>query len=113
MPPLTLFAYRFTSMDHNNDNSYYTVINYFVNIQKMGIVCFAPYFEQPFSPIKQKRCLVLPDILSRMGLSGLEPPTSRLSGVRSNRLSYKPLCKARCVYYNIFHHSSSGFPIIL
>ena len=26
-----------------------------------------------------------------MGLSGLEPPTSRLSGVRSNRLSYKPI----------------------
>ena len=34
-----------------------------------------------------------------MGLSGLEPPTSRLSGVRSNRLSYKPrliLQKLRC-----------------
>ena len=27
---------------------------------------------------------------SLVGLSGLEPPTSRLSGVRSNRLSYKP-----------------------
>ena len=27
----------------------------------------------------------------RLGLSGLEPPTSRLSGVRSNRLSYKPI----------------------
>ena len=26
-----------------------------------------------------------------MGLSGLEPPTSRLSGVRSNRLSYRPI----------------------
>ena len=26
-----------------------------------------------------------------MGLSGLEPPTSRLSGVRSNLLSYRPL----------------------
>ena len=25
-----------------------------------------------------------------MGLSGLEPPTSRLSGARSNQLSYKP-----------------------
>ena len=25
-----------------------------------------------------------------VGLSGLEPPTSRLSGVRSNRLSYRP-----------------------
>ena len=26
-----------------------------------------------------------------MGLSGLEPPTSRLSGARSNLLSYKPM----------------------
>ena len=26
-----------------------------------------------------------------MGLSGLEPPTSRLSGVRSNQLSYEPI----------------------
>ena len=28
---------------------------------------------------------------TQVGLSGLEPPTSRLSGVRSNRLSYKPI----------------------
>ena len=33
-----------------------------------------------------------------MGLSGLEPPTSRLSGVRSNRLSYKP-----ALYMNRFY----------
>ena len=26
-----------------------------------------------------------------VGLGGLEPPTSRLSGVRSNLLSYKPI----------------------
>ena len=26
-----------------------------------------------------------------MGRGGLEPPTSRLSGVRSNHLSYRPL----------------------
>ncbi len=26
-----------------------------------------------------------------MGSSGLEPPTSRLSGARSNRLSYEPI----------------------
>ena len=29
--------------------------------------------------------------LSDMGLSGLEPPTSRLSGACSNLLSYKPV----------------------
>ena len=29
-----------------------------------------------------------------VGLSGLEPPTSRLSGGRSNRLSYKPISPA-------------------
>ena len=29
-----------------------------------------------------------------MGLNGLEPSTSRLSGVRSNQLSYKPILKS-------------------
>ena len=36
---------------------------------------------------------ILPILGAAVGLSGLEPPTSRLSGVRSNRLSYKPLFK--------------------
>ena len=34
-------------------------------------------------------------IIDCLGLSGLEPPTSRLSGVRSNRLSYKPSSSPR------------------
>ena len=37
----------------------------------------------------QGTCAYAPSAYA-MGLSGLEPPTSRLSGVRSNRLSYKP-----------------------
>ena len=36
-----------------------------------------------------------------MGTSGLEPPTSRLSGVRSNHLSYAP------VFY-LFSRVTSG-----
>ena len=36
-------------------------------------------------------------VFSAMGLSGLEPPTSRLSGVRSNRLSYKPRLLSKCI----------------
>ena len=36
--------------------------------------------------------ITLPCInLLLVGSSGLEPPTSRLSGVRSNRLSYEPI----------------------
>ena len=36
-----------------------------------------------------------------MGSSGLEPPTSRLSGARSNRLSYEPAWFAffYCLFY--------------
>ena len=36
---------------------------------------------------------------AKMGLSGLEPPTSRLSGVRSNRLSYKPILIPFALFY--------------
>ena len=41
-----------------------------------------------------------------VGLSGLEPPTSRLSGVRSNRLSYKPIqCRVQSLKFGVV----SGF----
>ena len=33
--------------------------------------------------------------MKRMGLNGLEPSTSRLSGVRSNQLSYRPIKKLK------------------
>ena len=34
---------------------------------------------------------IIKGLLNVVGLGGLEPPTSRLSGVRSNQLSYRPL----------------------
>jgi hypothetical protein len=37
--------------------------------------------------------LLKPDLLwFLVGSSGLEPPTLRLSGARSNHLSYEPMC---------------------
>ena len=45
------------------------------------IIQFSRYKSKLFN--KLIACLV--------GSSGLEPPTSRLSGVRSNHLSYEPL----------------------
>jgi hypothetical protein len=41
--------------------------------------------------------------LSFMGLSGLEPEASRLSGVRSNQLSYRPKEKGGYRYFAILH----------
>ena len=48
--------------------------------QVLSQLSYAPTFLL----LSAKTCLV--------GLSGLEPLTSRLSGVRSNQLSYRPFC---------------------
>ena len=45
-----------------------------------------------------------------MGLSGLEPPTSRLSGVRSNRLSYKPIFFFKFGGHLLSHTVTSAVP---
>ena len=36
-----------------------------------------------------------------VGSSGLEPPTSRLSGARSNHLSYEPIQFPRCISFSL------------
>ena len=64
--------------------------------------CFHPVEITRFelvTPCLQGRCspnwAIPPGIIQTafrlMGLNGLEPSTSRLSGVRSNQLSYKPM----------------------
>ena len=39
-----------------------------------------------------------------MGPSGLEPPTSRLSGARSNQLSYEPIQLCGSLLHLVSHH---------
>src|SRR5690606_15473428 len=41
--------------------------------------------------VQLSRCNVRPKADRMVGLGGFEPPTSPLSGVRSNQLSYKPV----------------------
>ena len=45
-----------------------------------------------------------------VGLGGLEPPTSRLSGVRSNHLSYKP--SLACLLCDLLRCSSHSFACV-
>ena len=50
-----------------------------------------------------------------LGSSGLEPPTSRLSGARSNQLSYEPasLCgSTRLSSFELQHFLLSGFSLV-
>ena len=55
-----------------------------------------------YSPIVNTNlCTAHPSKRSLVGLSGLEPPTSPLSGVRSNHLSYKPVE----VFTAVFHQT--------
>ena len=45
------------------------------------------YIDFPYSIVKDQ---FRPILLELVGLDGLEPSTSRLSGARSNHLSYRP-----------------------
>ena len=60
----------------------------------MGLHYFISFavFVVQFSRCVLNGCLLYNRRL--VGTSGFEPPTSRLSGVRSNRLSYKPIFPA-------------------
>ena len=73
-----------------------TLIRFSMSIQafKLPFVRLYNHYISLFSVCKDRQpfgCLV-------MGSSGLEPPTSRLSGARSNLLSYEPVLKSLVVF---------------
>ena len=82
--PFLLWDYHWFYLSSWNCSNYYLCLNELtfslilrITLLLFSFICF----------IQFSKCLV--------GLSGLEPPTSRLSGVRSNRLSYKPMSSVR------------------
>ena len=56
-----------------------------------NILTFSSIVAFAFVIVQFSRCRIREIIPLMVGLRGLEPPTSRLSGVRSNHLSYKPM----------------------
>ena len=75
------------------DMAAYAGISLWITLPRMSFHCVWIFSIRFSRYVRPKQALPPRQMLSLtalMGLSGLEPPTSRLSGVRSNRLSYKP-----------------------
>ena len=70
------------------------------------------YSESLLNPCKVQRLFIFLLFPSFMGSSGLEPPTSRLSGARSNHLSYEPfsllLLRLPCSAFPTRHGGDDG-----
>ena len=95
-----LFSFCLPNLRKNFKKSHFLYSSLFRIIQ------FSKYTSVPLDPCRALssggHCITRFAIdenlrFSLVGLSGLEPPTSRLSGVRSNRLSYKPVLLVWCI----------------
>ena len=83
-PTLVLFCFRLNSFPYLPFFQGSRKANYMSFLGKRNNNEAIRLLLQATKPISVVCCDVV-------GLSGLEPPTSRLSGVRSNHLSYKPV----------------------
>ena len=79
-------SFRFQNLSLKN--------KFFMNVFKTRplVLCFRGDNEiRTRDPLLARQVLSQLSYTPRVGLNGLEPSTSRLSGVRSNQLSYKPI----------------------
>ena len=86
---ISLIIFRIGSFRYDSLTSAWCLVSTFWNCSRLHItaLCFFS-FSFFFSPRIYSLCSFQGSLV---GSSGLEPPTSRLSGVRSNQLSYKPI----------------------
>ena len=79
-----------------NRLSYLACALYFVSVQDFLFFSLSCLFSMQFSRCSASPCSAV--VRAKLvGLNGLEPSTSRLSGVRSNQLSYKPAFQGRAL----------------
>ena len=127
---LTHYLYGKTYTYKNNNNKFFSIYNYlfrfytlfgfqwtFVGFQRNP--CFTPYGvgrtkwtrttvkTYPFATLREKPLSLCNGFVFRLssmvGPSGLEPPTSCLSGTRSNLLSYDPSSRlVKCYLFTWF-----------
>ena len=86
---ISLIIFRIGSFRYDSLTSAWCLVSTFWNCSRLHItaLCFFS-FSFFFSPRIYSLCSFQGSLV---GSSGLEPPTSRLSGVRSNQLSYRPM----------------------
>ena len=89
MPTITAFAYSFwhASNYFDNGDGEIRTLDPLLARQVLSQLSYTP---RQLSVICAASSSSLTISCLTMGLNGLEPSTSRLSGVRSNQLSYKP-----------------------
>ena len=89
-----------------------SLIRFSMNIGFQPITALAAFLHRLYSYTSSR---LYPCKTYQMGSSGLEPPTSRLSGARSNLLSYEPAARCRLrtrTFFGLVGEFSPG-PLLL
>ena len=87
-----------------------SLIRFSMNIGFQPITVFTAFLHRLYSYTSSR---LYPCKTYQMGSSGLEPPTSRLSGARSNLLSYEPVAAVPLPNSHLFQLSRGSSHTVL